>query len=75
MANSKTKKKSAGLTTKEVRSLIHEIITFSNDKIGSATVEMMNEGDIDKEQAEKIMNSFTAVVKNAAFQVLSTKNL
>lgn len=75
MANSKTKKKNTGLTTKEVRSLIHEIITFSNDKIGTATAQMMHDGDLDREQAEKIMNSFAAVVKDAAFQVLSTKNL
>ena len=75
MANSRTKKKTSGLTTEEVRNLIHEIITFSNDKIGTTTAQLMNDGHHDREQAERVMVTFEAVVKEAAFQVLSTKNL
>tara|TARA_Y100001970_G_C14255537_1_gene875080 strand:+ start:4331 stop:4558 length:228 start_codon:yes stop_codon:yes gene_type:complete len=75
MANSRTKKKTSGLTTEEVRNLIHEIITFSNDKIGTTTAQLMNDGHLDREQAERVMVTFEAVVKEAAFQVLSTKNL
>ena len=75
MANSRTKKKTSGLTTEEVRNLIHEIITFSNDKIGTTTAQLMNDGHLDREQAERVMVTFEAVVKEAAFQVLSPKNL
>ncbi len=75
MASSRTKKKTSGLSTEEVRNLIHEIITFSNDKIGTTTAQLMNDGHLDREQAERVMSTFEAVVKEAAFQVLSTKNL
>tara|TARA_B100001250_G_C19796952_1_gene789179 strand:- start:1468 stop:1695 length:228 start_codon:yes stop_codon:yes gene_type:complete len=75
MASSKTKKKTTGLTTKEVRNLVHEIITFSTDKIGTTTAQLLNEGHLDRDQAEKVISSLEAVIKDAAFQVLSTKNL
>ena len=75
MASSKTKKKTTGLTTKEVRDLVHEIITFSSDKIGATTAQLFNEGHLDRDQAQRVVSSLETVIKDAAFQVLSTKNL
>tara|TARA_Y100001958_G_C21193739_1_gene521466 strand:+ start:407 stop:634 length:228 start_codon:yes stop_codon:yes gene_type:complete len=75
MASSKTKKKPEGMSSKDVRNLIHEIITFSNDKIQVATAQLMNEGAIDRAQAQKISAVLEATVKDAAFQVLAAKKL
>ncbi len=78
MASSKTskaKKKDNGLTTREVRDLIHEIISFSNDRIGTTTAQLMHDGHLNKDQAQKVLTTLEAVVKDAAFQVLATKNM
>ncbi len=75
MASSKTKKKPEGMNSRDVRNLIHEIITFSNDKIQAATAQLMHEGAIDRDQAQKISTVLEATVKDAAFQVLAAKKL
>ena len=68
-----TKKKDTGITTGQIRELIHEIVTFTTDNVASATASLMQDGTIDSDQAAKLTILLESTVKDSAFKVLASK--
>jgi hypothetical protein len=76
----KTKTKTRSWSTKEVRELIQEILTFQNDSLQSAlmtatTEEFSEDSRLTRSQVEGIGQLIEHSSKDAAFRVLASKKL
>ena len=76
-----TKKKTAAKwTTKQVRDLITEIITFQDDSIQGSVQQLISEETpegrrLTREQATSLIVVLESTLKDSAFKVLASKKL
>jgi hypothetical protein len=73
-------KKSVRWTSREVRELIVEMITFQNDNVQGSIMELCNEipsnpEPLSRDQAARLVAVLEPTLKDAAFKVLASKKL
>ncbi len=75
-----TKKSAQKWTSRQVRDLVMEILTYQNDSVQGSIVEMSGNATTDdnrlsREQVNSLISVLEPVLKDSAFKVLASKKL